>query len=392
MQQKRSSRIIIDQISVVIDSVVSGFAHIWPYLAITIPLAVAVQMSGAARYINRALETRPFVAILLATIVGAFSPFCSCGVIPVIASLLIGGVPLAPVMSFWIASPSMDPEIFFLSVATIGWDLAVWRLVATLILSLAAGFITHVIMQRGWLEGQILRTQQGLPIQNRWNVLDRGLHSMNSKWRLLKDRLTVSLSQQSLAVANAASDSQKACCTSTASVDHYQLIVRASIPDSNCASGYVTPKEKPTKCGRGCNSSPVSFSRRLFNETGKATAIVVKFMVLAFFLKALITLYVPSEWIAGLLGNDNTYSILTAVLIGIPVYASNLTALPMVGALLAQGMNPGAALAFLIAGSVTTLPAMGAVWGITSRRVFALYLSFSLIGALISGYIYTIIA
>jgi hypothetical protein len=33
----------------------------------------------------------------------------------------LGGMPPAPVMSFWIASPSMDPEIFFLSTASIGW-------------------------------------------------------------------------------------------------------------------------------------------------------------------------------------------------------------------------------------------------------------------------------
>ena len=103
--------------------IVEAFLHIWPYLLITIPLAVAVQMSGASKYIKRAFEARPLIAILLATLVGAFSPFCSCGVIPVIASLLISGVPLAPVMSFWIASPSMDPEIFFYASA---WSAGTW--------------------------------------------------------------------------------------------------------------------------------------------------------------------------------------------------------------------------------------------------------------------------
>ena len=136
--------------------------HIWPYLLLTIPLAVVVQMSGASRYINRAFRGKPLVAVLLATAVGAFSPFCSCGVIPVIAALLIGGVPLAPVMSFWIASPSMDPEAFFLSVATLGWELAVWRLAATLVLSLSAGLVTYVLQQRGWLGNESLRTRSAM--------------------------------------------------------------------------------------------------------------------------------------------------------------------------------------------------------------------------------------
>ena len=140
-----------------------SFLHIWPYLVVTIPLAVAIKMSGASKYIKRAFAAKPFTAIVLATVVGAFSPFCSCGVIPVIASLLISGVPLAPVMSFWIASPSMDPEIFFLSVGMIGWELAVWRLAATLILSFGAGLITHLLMENGWLGQPILRSRKSTP-------------------------------------------------------------------------------------------------------------------------------------------------------------------------------------------------------------------------------------
>ena len=117
---------------------------------------------------------------------------------------------------------------------------------------------------------------------------------------------------------------------------------------------------------------------------------VAKFMALAFFLEALIILYIPSDWIAGLLGQQNQGAILMAALIGVPVYTTELTALPLVSGLLAQGMNPGAALAFLIAGPTTTLPAMAAVWGLTRRRVFFLYLSFVFVGAIVFGYLYSL--
>ena len=93
-----------------------------------------------------------------------------------------------------------------------------------------------------------------------------------------------------------------------------------------------------------------------------------------------------------LLGQKNQWAILTAALLGVPVFTSNLTALPLVSGLLAQGMNPGAGLAFLIAGPTTTLPAMVAVWGLASRRVFALYVSFSLMGAVVLGYVYSVVA
>jgi len=80
-----------------------------------------------------------------------------------------------------------------------------------------------------------------------------------------------------------------------------------------------------------------------------------------------------------------------AALLGVPAYASNLTALPMLSGLLAQGMSRSAALAFLIFGPTTTLPAMAAVWGLTSRRIFALYVSFSLVGAVVLRYVHSLV-
>ena len=114
-------------------------------------------------------------------------------------------------------------------------------------------------------------------------------------------------------------------------------------------------------------------------------------MLLAWFIGALISLYVPEEWIITILGRDKPWSIIIAAFLGIPVYTSNLTAMPLVGSLLAQGMNPAAALAFLLAGPMTTLPAMSAVFGLVNRKVFALYIGFALIGAMIGGYAFQII-
>jgi hypothetical protein len=119
---------------------------------------------------------------------------------------------------------------------------------------------------------------------------------------------------------------------------------------------------------------------------------VVKFMALAFFLEALIILYVPPEWITAALGRNNPLAIATAGLLGIPAYTSSLTALPMISGLLTQGMNPAAALAFLIAGPTTTLPAMAAVWPLVARRVFVLYVFFALGGAVLIGYCFRMAA
>jgi hypothetical protein len=136
---------------------------------------------------------------------------------------------------------------------------------------------------------------------------------------------------------------------------------------------------------------PPSFGKRLVAETWKALFMTTKFMALAFLINALIIFCVPKDLFNGILANDGPFSILIAALIGIPVYTSNMTALPLVSGLMAVGMNPGAALAFLITGPVTTLPAMSAVWGLVSRKVFLLYVLFPFAGAIIFGWLYTLL-
>ncbi|MBC8441945.1 MAG: permease [Deltaproteobacteria bacterium] len=350
----------------------NAFIHIWPYLVITIPIAVAVNMSGASKYIKRAFDAGPITAIFLATIVGAFSPFCSCGVIPVIAALLIGGVPLAPVMAFWIASPSMDPEIFFLSVGTIGSDLAVWRLVGTLILSLSAGYITHFLVQKKWISTDILKHKSNLDSRNRpligktiWSGISTGAKNL---FTLKSEKLVPTT----------------ACCAANSNIGTQ---IRPLI---NFGTGSTMQEVNPTATDEsnscGCDEKE-NFWKRLSKESWTATLLVIKFMALAFFLEALIILYIPEVWITTIMGRENSWAILTAAFLGIPVYTSNLSALPMVSGLLTQGMSPAAALAFLIAGPTTTLPAMAAVWTLVKSRVFFLYVSFSLFGAITLGYL-----
>jgi len=381
----------------------NSFLHIWPYLLVTIPLAVVIQMSGASQYIKRAFAAKPFSAIILATVVGAFSPFCSCSVIPVIASLLISGVPLGPVMSFWIASPSMDPEIFFLSVGMIGWELAVWRLAATLVLSFGAGLLTHAILQRGWLGPSVLRTREAAPVPSTFEIIKKSWSQIKTVYSWLRaatypDDSSGSESDPLVLLRplwqtpDPAKAAAGAAICSACSSDAGLLPIRQVGTNVN---------QRPILSEGGCNgrpadspccTGPTSFKGRLVKETLSATWMVGKFMALAFLLEGLITLYVPARWITGSLGAQSPLAIPAAALLGVPVYTTSLTALPMIGGLLTQGMNPAAALAFLVAGPTTTLPAMAAVWPLVSRRVFWLYVSFSLVGAVLAGYAYSLTA
>jgi uncharacterized membrane protein YraQ (UPF0718 family) len=382
----------MEQLQFVGDFMFENLMRIWPYLLLTVPLAVAVNLSGAAKHIRRVFDAGPLLAIVLATAVGAFSPFCSCTVIPVVASLLIGGVPLAPVMSFWIASPAMDPEIFLLSVGMLGYELALWRLVGTLLLSFGAGLLTHLIMQRGWLGEDILRlpnARGGVPTMGgmvgaSWQRVRRGAVGLFGKSKAEQsatiplESVMTATAPVSLVVTAVPRGAHGSCCSGKSGSELLQTPATGTI-----LPGVPVRGEDAFAAGDCCGNEAVGdtgidaepFRRRLLRETWGATKMVVQFMLLAFLLEALILLFVPEAWISELLGAGNRFAVPFAALLGVPVYTSNLTALPLIAGLLEQGMLPGAALAFLIAGPITTLPGDGRGMGIGTAAGFLLCMS-----------------
>lgn len=329
-----------------------------PVFLLSVSLGVLVRSLRLDGAVRRAFASRVGVSVVLATAVGAFSPFCSCTVIPVVAGLLIGGVPLAPVMAFWVASPTMDPEIFALTVGMLGWPLAVARLVATLALSLGAGYLTLALTRTGLL-GRVLRRPQR-PVR--------------------------------------AND----CCSTAETPGQTarpEPVVIGARTGMAFASGRTFGSAEGAPRGAGHDageeswlaSEPAGLRGISWREFGRDVAVegwrLGRWLVLAFVLEALILAYVPQEAIAGVLGGSNPLAVPLAALVGAPLYLTEVAALPVVSGLIQGGMSPGAALAFLISGPATTVPAMVAVWTLVRPRVFALYLGIAVVGAMLLGFV-----
>lgn len=118
-------------------------AALWqaaPFLLFAILATAYVQASGAETLLSKAFEGREVHMIMVAAIVGGISPFCSCQVIPFIAASLAVGVPLSAVMAFWLASPLMDPAMFFVTAGELGMDFAIAKTVAAVGIGLLGGF------------------------------------------------------------------------------------------------------------------------------------------------------------------------------------------------------------------------------------------------------------
>ena len=150
----------------------------------------------------------------------------------------------------------------------------------------------------------------------------------------------------------------------------------------------------------GCGSSPFSGKpvwdfwqeqkrRNVFGGEVRNNALfLVKWLALAYMLEALLKTYIPASLIAGLVGGEGVLPIGIAALVGIPAYLNSYVAPPLIAGLMDQGMSVGAAMAFMVAGPVSSLPAMAAVWSLVKPGVFGVYLGLGVIGAILSGLVF----
>lgn len=293
--------------------VAGSAASIAPFLVASIAAAAWLKAAGADRLIGRAFAANPRKAIVLAALLGALSPFCSCGVIPVIAALLASGVPLAPVMAFWVASPVMAPDMYLITAGTLGFEFATAKALAAVGIGLVSGGATH-----------LLRT---LPA--------------------FADPLR-----------------RKAC--------------------SACGSGALSDAPVRWAFWRQPGGT-AGFAR----ETARNGAFLGKWLLLAFVLESLMVAWIPAGLLAGWVG-DNALAIPLAALIGVPAYLNGYAAVPVVAGLIQGGMAPGAGLAFMVAGAMTSIPAAIAVYTLVKRRVFAWYVLLALVLSIGSGYGYAL--
>lgn len=304
------------QALVTISFTAQALIGIAPFLIMSVLVAGIAKATGIDQQIATVFGGRQGRVIVVAAVFGALSPFCSCGVIPIIAALLRVGVPLAPVMAFWISSPLMSPEMFILMSAEFAFSFVMAKTLAALFMGLAAGFAMHSLAGQPALANPLKAIANGCGS----SCANRSLGArIEVRWKFWRDpeRRTIFLSESR-------------------------------------TTGWF----------------------------------LLKWLTLAFMIESLMIAYIPAHTISTWLGSQQWWVIPVSTLVGIPAYLNGYAAIPTVSALINMGMAQGAALSFMLAGGVTSIPAAMAVFALVKRRVFALYLLFGLGGSMLAGLVY----
>ena len=92
-----------------LNAVGRGLLSLLPVVAIAALLAGILTVGHWTDRALAWLKGGPVRAVVTASLIGAITPVCGLGMLPLIATLLRRGLPLAPVMAFWVSAPVPTP-------------------------------------------------------------------------------------------------------------------------------------------------------------------------------------------------------------------------------------------------------------------------------------------
>ncbi len=130
--------------------IIGGLVTITPLVLPGILIAAWIAASGAGDRVADIFTRTGIGGIALVAIVGAVVPVCGITVLPLMVGLLATGVPLAPVMTFWLASPITSPTLFAATLSTLGWEFAVGKLIVAVGLGVSGGIATAAVSRSVW--------------------------------------------------------------------------------------------------------------------------------------------------------------------------------------------------------------------------------------------------
>ena len=152
-----------------------------------------------------------------------------------------------------------------------------------------------------------------------------------------------------------------------------------------------TPDTKPKPCAH-CHKEHhyerTRFKEFLHHAFVEVPADLAKWLIIGVLAGGVITVMIPADIFTHYLVFP--WDFLAAIGLGIPLYVCATGSIPIAAALIAKGMSPGAALAFLIAGPATNTVTMAFVRAKLGKRSFYLYLANISIIAFLSGLVFNL--
>lgn len=297
-------------------------AEMAPYLLLGFVIAGLLSAFISPQWVERHLGGSRLGQIFKASLFGVPLPLCSCGVIPVAASLRRHGAGKGATTAFLLSTPQTGVDSIAVTYALLGPFLAAFRPLAALVTGFVGGSLVH--------------------------VLDRD-----------------PAPPPAVPARGACGDSScgDGCATEAAGS-------AACCDDADCAGSRAAGEPRLAAALRyGLVTLPRDIGRAL---------------LVGIVLSGLIAAVVEPAALEGVLGRG-LLPILLAMAVGVPLYVCATASVPIAVAMIHAGLSPGAAIAFLISGPATNAATLTTLWRVLGWRSMVIFLVTVAVGAAASG-------
>ena len=115
-----------------------------PYMVIGVIVGELLKFTSWTELLVKVVGKSPVLSVVFAALLGAVSPLCTYGTVPVVLQLYRTGIHIAPLITFLSVSSMINPQLFFITWGGLGAEMALVRLLAVL----AFGFVLGMILYR----------------------------------------------------------------------------------------------------------------------------------------------------------------------------------------------------------------------------------------------------
>jgi len=311
----------------------STLGEMAPFLLFGFFVAGVLAVFFRSELIEKHLGGHGTGAVIKAAVLGVPLPLCSCGVIPVAASLRKHGAGPGATTSFLISTPQTGVDSIMVTLSLLGPVFAIFRPLVAFVSGIIGGIVVNLFGDKPPDSVESIDTfcKGDCLVEN---DEDDDLH------------LHEDMGSQADAGKTGTSHSDSFSDSAKRVVNRFRYAMKY---------GFVTlPRD--------------------INTT----------LLIGLAIAAAISALVPDDFFAETLG-AGFLSLIVMMVVGIPIYVCATASVPIAAALMMKGISPGAALVFLMTGPATNAATISTIWKIMGRRSAALYLLTVGVTALAAG-------
>jgi uncharacterized membrane protein YraQ (UPF0718 family) len=307
-------------------------AEMSPYLLLGFAVAGVLSVWVSPRLVAHHLGGRGLWPVVKATLLGIPLPLCSCGVIPVAATLRRSGAGRGATTSFLLSTPQTGVDSILATYALLGPVFAVARPIVALVTGIVGGGIVEA------LDREDAKRTPPTP-------------------------------------DTTAPPAHAACCSAS-------TVAPRTVGLQVLGGSTATPAAEPTQpppsswlhaAARALHYGFITLPGDLAWRLLAGLAVAAAIMAVAE--PGALAPWLGRSWLA----------MPVMLVIGLPIYTCSAGSIPLALGFIHLGLSPGAALVYLVAGPVTNAATIAVNLTVIGRRATVIYVATAMAGALLAG-------